>query len=45
MDHNLSIEREGSIHLQVSEIGSTGTTMFEPSLLNSSIDKSEKDTG
>ncbi|KAL5065311.1 hypothetical protein RYX36_027048 [Vicia faba] len=44
MDHNLSIEREGSIHLQVSETGSTGTTTFEPSLLNSSIDKSEKDT-
>jgi len=42
MDHNHSLEREGSIHLQVSETESTGTTMSEPSLL-SSIEKSESD--
>ncbi|RHN64138.1 hypothetical protein MtrunA17_Chr4g0065861 [Medicago truncatula] len=42
MDHNHSLEREGSIHLQASETGSTCTTMFEPSLL-SNIEKSESD--
>ncbi|XP_012573488.1 uncharacterized protein [Cicer arietinum] len=49
MDHNLVMEGEGSIHIQVGEVqrlsetGSSNTTMFEPRGL-SSIEKLESDS-